>query len=81
MRESIELIAAAGAEPCGVIIALDRQERGQGELSAAQEVHQEYGLPCVAIAGLDDLLQYVTSANPKDIDIDALHAYRARYGA
>ena len=59
IRESIELIRAAGAVPCGVLIALDRQERGQaGERSAAQEVSAEFGLPVLAIAGLDELLAY-----------------------
>ena len=87
VRESIELIAAAGATPCGVAIALDRQEKAVHEgadapWSAVQYVRTQLNLDVVAIAGLDDLLQYLdTAADP------ALHAakasvqaYRARYG-
>src|SRR6478672_12391222 len=55
-REAIEIIRAAGATPAGVLIALDRQERGTGELSATQEVSREYGLPVTAIATLADIL-------------------------
>ncbi|HEX6833058.1 MAG TPA: orotate phosphoribosyltransferase, partial [Rudaea sp.] len=56
IRQSIELIAANGATAAGVLIALDRQERGQGRLSAAREVQAEFGIPVVAIARLDELL-------------------------
>src|SRR5690348_6144267 len=55
-REAIELIRGAGAEPAGILIALDRQERGQGALSATQEVSREYGVPVTAIATLSDIL-------------------------
>src|SRR3954447_11355269 len=55
-REAIEMIRAAGATPAGVLIALDRQERGSGELSATQEVSRDYGLPVTAIATLADIL-------------------------
>jgi len=85
VRESIDLIRAADAEPAGVAIALDRQERGKGQHSAAQEVQAEFGIPCIAIAGLDDLLAYL-QAQPDiqgfgDIDLKALHDYRERFGA
>ena len=59
VRASIERIRASGAEPCGVVIALDRRERGQGNFSAAQEVRRNYGIPVVSIATLDDLLGYL----------------------
>ena len=59
VRESVELIRANGAEPCGVVIALDRMERGAGELSAVQEVSRSYGLPVISIATLDDLLAFL----------------------
>lgn len=62
VRESVELIRAAGAEPAGVAIALDRMERGQGTLSATQEVAEQFGIPVVAIATLDDLLGYLAGA-------------------
>jgi orotate phosphoribosyltransferase len=82
IRESLEIIRAAGATPCAVVIALDRQERGQaGERSAAQEVAAEFGLPVIAIAGLEQLLQ-LAAENPELAAYkDALLAYRARYGS
>ena len=80
MRESIGIITAAGAGPAGIAIALDRQERGAGNLSAAQEVEQEHGIPCVSIAGLDDLLQFLEASDSSGVDIDAIHRYRERYG-
>ena len=81
VRESIDLIRAHGATPCGVIIALDRMERGQSMLSAAQEVTQTLGLPVWAIANLDHLLGYLqNSANVKQYH-DAILSYRTRYGA
>ncbi len=84
VRESIAIISAAGAETAGIAIALDRQERGQGELSAAQEVQKEYGIPCIAIAGLDDLLRYLEASGGDNaglnIDTAAIHRYRQQYG-
>jgi orotate phosphoribosyltransferase len=80
VRESIGIIRDAGAEPAGVAIALDRQERGSGERSAAQEVQNEYGVPCIAIAGLDDLIRYLESAAIEHIDINAMQHYREQYG-
>jgi orotate phosphoribosyltransferase len=82
IRESIEIIKRAGAEPCGVLIALDRQERGQtGARSAAQEVTAEFGLPVLAIAGLTELLQ-MTEENPAlQAYKQALVAYRSQYGS
>ena len=61
VRESIDWIQRSGAIPCGVSIALDRQERGLGDESAAQEVSREFGIPVIAIAGLDDLIEYLES--------------------
>lgn len=81
IRESIGIIRAAGGTPCGVLIALDRQERGQvGARSAAQEVAAEFGLPVVAIAGLDDLLAYTADQPALAAHRPALLAYRERYG-
>ena len=59
IRESIDIIKNSGAEPCGVLIALDRQERGQGKLSAVQEVERDYGIPVYSIIKLDDLVNYL----------------------
>ncbi|MGA9666377.1 MAG: orotate phosphoribosyltransferase [Gallionella sp.] len=80
VRESIDLIGAAGAEPCGVVIALDRMERGQGELSAAQEVEHNYGIPVVSIATLDDLLGYLQSEAGMVQNLATVQSYRDRYG-
>jgi orotate phosphoribosyltransferase len=82
VRESIDLIRAHAATPCGVLIALDRQECGtERAVSAAQEVTRQYGLPVVAIARLDDLLAY-TEGHP---DLAAHRAslldYRVRFGS
>jgi orotate phosphoribosyltransferase len=80
VRESIQWIQKAGATPSGVAIALDRQERGNGEKSAAQEVNDEFGIPVIAIAGLDDLIEFLESQAVTDIDIEAIRRYRITYG-
>jgi len=80
VRESIELIRAAGAMPCGVVIALDRMERGQGELSAVQEVRRNYGIPVVSIATLEDLLGYLHEHAGMVQNLQAVQSYRDRYG-
>jgi orotate phosphoribosyltransferase len=80
VRESIEWIQRAGATACGVAIALDRQERGQGEKSAAQEVISEFSIPVIAIAGLDDLIEFLESQSVAGIDIGAIRRYRNDYG-
>ena len=80
VRESVELIRGAGAAPCGVLIALDRMERGQGELSAVQEVRQAYGIPVVAVASLDDLLAYLGGRPELAQNLQAVLRYRQQYG-
>ena len=80
VRESINWINEAGANACGVAIALDRQERGQGEKSAAQEVEDEFNIPVIAIAGLDDLIEFLESQSVANIDIGAIRRYRNDYG-
>ncbi|HNQ57368.1 MAG: orotate phosphoribosyltransferase [Burkholderiales bacterium] len=80
VRESVELIRAAGATPGGVIIALDRMERGQGSLSAVQEVQQDYGMPVVAVATLDDLLSYLGGRPELAQNLQAVIRYRQEYG-
>ncbi|MFA6231379.1 MAG: orotate phosphoribosyltransferase [Rhodanobacter sp.] len=80
VRESLALIRAHGAEPAGVLIALDRQERGSGERSAAQEVAADHGIPVIAITGLDDLLTYAGEQPQLATEHARLLAYRARYG-
>jgi orotate phosphoribosyltransferase len=80
VRESVELIRAAGATPAGVLIALDRQERGQGELSAVQEVTRDYGIPVVAVAGLGDLMAYLEHHPEFAAYRPAVARYREQYG-
>ena len=80
VRESIELIRLAGATPCGVVIALDRMEHGQGDLSAVQEVQRSYGIPVVSIAALDDLLGYLQGQPEMVQNLQAVQSYRDRYG-
>jgi orotate phosphoribosyltransferase len=80
VRESLQLIRAQGAEPAGVLIALDRQERGQGDLSAAQEVSAEYGIPVIAIATLADVLTYAGEHPELAAEHARLQEYRQRYG-
>jgi len=79
-REAIQIIRAAGAVPAGVLIALDRQERGAGELSATQEVSREYGLPVTAIATLEDILATLRGMPERGTDVDRIEEYRGRYG-
>ena len=80
VRESIEWIQRSGANACGVAIALDRQERGKGEKSAAQEVTTEFGIPVIAIAGLSDLIEFLENKSVSNIDIEAIRRYRSEYG-
>lgn len=80
VRESVELIRAQGAEPAGVLIALDRQERGQGTQSAVQEVETRYGIPVVAIANLTDLIAYLTGQPELERNLQAVQRYRAEFG-
>jgi orotate phosphoribosyltransferase len=80
VRESIELIRAAGAEPCAVVIALDRMERGLSDLSAVQEVSASYGIPVIAIATLNDLLGYLQDEPEMIANLSAVQAYRDLFG-
>ena len=81
IREAIGIIRGVGGIPCGVLIALDRQERaGDSELSATDAVRSEFGIPVLAIAGLDELLQLADGNADLAMHFDALSAYRLRYG-
>jgi len=85
VRESIALIHAAGAQPVGVALALDRQERGEGALSAVQELEQSQGVRCVSIVTLADLIEALAHppdgrARISDDQLTALRAYQQRYG-
>ncbi len=80
VRESVQLIRAAGAEPCGVAIALDRMERGLGELSAVQEVSRDYGIPVVSIVDLDDLAAHLANKADWETTLASIQSYRSQYG-
>jgi orotate phosphoribosyltransferase len=81
VNESVTLIKAAGAVPAGVIISLDRQERGQGKLSAAQEVEERHGIPVLSIVGLADVVRFLRERGDAAGEIAAIDAYLERYGA
>jgi orotate phosphoribosyltransferase len=80
IRESVSLITAQGAKPAGVAIALDREERGTGALSAVQEVEQSLGLAVIRIAGLTALLEYLGGRPELAGHRAAVERYRAEYG-
>ncbi|MBF6057628.1 MULTISPECIES: orotate phosphoribosyltransferase [Thiomicrorhabdus] len=82
IREAMDIILAAGAEPAGVVIALDRMERGQSELSAIQEVERDYGIPVVSIINLNDIIDYLADADTEESRqyLTAMREYRTQYG-
>ena len=80
VRESVNLIRASNAIPCGVAIALDRMERGSGELSAVQEVERSYNIPVISIARLDDLIGYLQTDTGPTSRLEAIRKYRDQHG-
>ncbi|USH02583.1 orotate phosphoribosyltransferase [Grimontia kaedaensis] len=80
IRESMEIIQANGADLAGVLVAIDRQERGKGELSAIQEVERDFGCQVVSIISLGDLVTYLEEQGSNPEQLDAVKAYRAEYG-
>jgi orotate phosphoribosyltransferase len=85
VRESVDMIRAAGAEPCAVLIALDRMERGarngvMSEFSAVQEVSKNYGIPVISIGSLADLFTFLSADPAMAQHKDAVAAYRSKYG-
>lgn len=78
--ESMALIEAAGAKAAGVVIALDRQERGKGTHSAIQEVEAHYGMPVVSIVTLEDLIRFLENSDQFTSHLDKIRAYRDQYG-
>ena len=80
VRESMALIEAAGATPAGVVISLDRQERGQGEQSAVQEVEARFGIPVISIVGLADLVGFLAESDRYRDYLPAVERYREEYG-
>ncbi|WP_455198655.1 orotate phosphoribosyltransferase [Kaarinaea lacus] len=80
VRESVEIIRSAGATPAGVVIALDRQERGKGDTSAIQEVERDYGLKVANIVCLENLVEYLQDITDKTSQLSAIKQYRDMYG-
>ncbi|MCY1548862.1 Orotate phosphoribosyltransferase [compost metagenome] len=80
IREVMQIIQAQGAQAAGVLIALNRQERGKGEPSAIQEVERDFGMPVVSIVSLEQVLEYLAGAAELKQYLPAVEAYRAEYG-
>ena len=80
VREVIDIIHAQGAKPAGVVIGLNRQERGQGELSAIQEVEQQYGIPVISIVSLDQVINYLKDDSQLSVYVNSIEQYRDAYG-
>ena len=81
VRESVDIIRAAGATPAGVVISLDRQERGNGTLSAVQEVSQQHSIPVIAVATLLDIVSFLSRDSTKTAKLEKIEAYRNQFGA
>jgi len=80
IRESMEIIKANGADLAGVLVAIDRQEKGKGELSAIQEVERDFGCAVISIVSLTDLVTYLEEKGTNNEHLEAVKAYRAEYG-
>ncbi|GAL37599.1 orotate phosphoribosyltransferase [Vibrio maritimus] len=80
IRESMEIIKANGADLAGVLVAIDRQEKGKGELSAIQEVERDFGCAVISIVSLTDLVTFLEEKGDNAEHLDAVKAYRAEYG-
>ena len=80
IREAADIVSEEGAELAGVAISLDRQERGQGELSAVQQTESDYAIKVASIVGLDDVIQHVSSTMTDERLIQRINEYRQRYG-
>jgi orotate phosphoribosyltransferase len=80
IRESVDIIRAAGATPAGIVLALDREERGSGALSAVQEMQQQYGLPVASIIKLADLIDHLRIGTESSETLRAVQQYRDQYG-
>lgn len=80
VREVMSIISAAGAKPAAVLIGLNRQEKGQGELSAIQEVERDYGVPVVSIVSLNDIIDYLQEQGGDNRLVEKIREYRLTYG-
>ncbi|MEZ8087527.1 orotate phosphoribosyltransferase [Vibrio sp. 1S139] len=80
IRESMEIIQANGADLAGVLVAIDRQEKGKGELSAIQEVERDFGCAIISIVSLTDLVTFLEEKGTDAAHLESVKAYRAQYG-
>lgn len=80
IRESMEIIKANGADLAGVLVAIDRQEKGKGELSAIQEVERDFGCAVISIISLGDLVTYLEEKGNNAKQLESVKAYREQYG-
>jgi len=80
VREVMSIIKTAGAQPAAVLIGLNRQEKGQGHLSAIQEVEQSFGVPVVSIINLNHIIHYLEGQSDQQHMVDNIKRYRATYG-
>jgi len=80
VRESVEIIKAAGATPVAVAISLDRQEVGEAQITAAQEVTEKFEIPVVSIAGLNELVEYLEWKRTYGDELEKINAYKTEYG-
>jgi orotate phosphoribosyltransferase len=79
--ESIDIITDAGATPAGILIAMDRQEKGQNEISIIQELKSKYHLPIISLINLDDIIEFSADSAENKIHIEAIKLYQETYGA
>ncbi len=80
VRESVDIIKNAGATPAGVLIALDRQEKGQHDVSAIQDVKDQFAMPVVAIISLANIIEYLTETEVETSSLNEIKAYQRLYG-
>jgi orotate phosphoribosyltransferase len=82
IRETMEIIAAAGASAAGVVVAMDRQEKGKGELSAIQEIEKEFSIPVISIINLQQIINYLEQINDATLEVylDSMKEYQSKYG-
>lgn len=80
IRESLAMIEKAGAKPAGIVVALDRQERGQSALSSIQEIEQQHNIPVISIIKLDHLLEYLNQQPGSNDLLEQIYRYREQYG-
>ena len=80
IRESMEIIQANGADLAGVLVAIDRQEKGKGELSAIQEVERDFGCSIISIVSLTDLISFLEEKGGNAEQLESVKAYRVEFG-